>query len=255
MCTLIVLDRVVPGVPVLVASNRDEYYRRPSAPPTVVVPRGAACPGYVAPQDLKAGGTWMGVNDRGLFVGITNRASAEPRADRSSRGLLVLDSLRRESADAIRADLAPARLEGVYNPFHLFCADGRSAHLTVLREDGAETRALRPGAHVICNRDPDDPASCKVRDLQAAVAAIDLGRPIEELLDQLAGLLSVHPHADDPLRNPCVHTPDYGTRSSTLIALGARQSCYRHSDGPPCEAKYQDLSSLLDGLQITMQSA
>ncbi len=255
MCTLIVLDRVVPGVPVLVASNRDEYYRRPAAPPTVVVPREAARPGYVAPQDLEAGGTWMGVNDRGLFVGITNRASAEPRADCRSRGLLVLDSLGRESADAVRADLTPARLEGVYNPFHLLCADGKQAHLTVLREDGAETRALRPGAHVICNRDPDDPASSKVRDLQAAVSAIDFGLPIDVLLDRLAGLLSAHPHADDPLRNPCVHTQEYGTRSSTLIALGARQSRYRHSDGPPCEAKYQDFTSLLDGLQITLQSA
>lgn len=255
MCTLIVLDRVVPGLPLLVASNRDEYFRRPAAPPALVRPDEAGRPAYVAPQDLEAGGTWMGVNAGGLFVGLTNRASDSLRAERRSRGLLVQDLLALESAAAARATLEAARLAGVYNPFHLFCGDGRTAQLTVLRDDAAETRELEPGAHVICNRDPGDPASSKVDDLRRALARIDTGVPLDVLLEALGKLLRGHGHADQPLQNPCVHTPEYGTRSSTLIALGDREHRYWHSDGPPCEAKYQDLSTLIDGLHATRQPA
>lgn len=248
MCTLIVFDRVVPGAPLVVASNRDEFHRRPAAPPALVISPDGSRPAYVAPQDLEAGGAWMGANEHGLFVGLTNRATAQRRDDRRSRGLLVLEALVRGSADEILDDLRSDTLVDVYNPFHLLCADGRSAHLTVLSEDAAETRALEPGIHVVCNRDPDDPASSKVRDLEAALAGIDTGLPLERLLDELGSLLAAHPHAGDPLANPCVHTADYGTRSSTLIALGNGRRQYWHADGAPCETKYQDLTGLLDGL-------
>jgi len=33
MCTLIALLRVVPGYPLVVTMNRDEFYERPSRPP------------------------------------------------------------------------------------------------------------------------------------------------------------------------------------------------------------------------------
>lgn len=247
MCTLIVLDRIVPDVPLLVASNRDEYFRRPAAPPTLVRPADARLPACLAPQDLEAGGTWMGVNARGLFVGLTNRA-AEPCPERRSRGLLVQELLALGSVAEAEAALAAAPLAGEYNPFHLFCGDGRSSLLTVSQDAGAETRALEPGAHVICNRDPDDPASHKVRELQQAVSGLDLAQPLDPLLDDLADVLRAHPHPAEPLSNPCVHTPGYGTRSSTLIALGPDARRYRHADGAPCEAKYQDLTPLLDGL-------
>ena len=247
MCTLIVLDRVVPGVPLLVASNRDEYFRRPAAPPARVAPRDGR-PAFVAPQDLEAGGTWMGLNESGLFVGLTNRATLRREDGRRSRGLLVLDALGRNSAEEAAAEMHEG-LEGAYNPFHLLCADGCTAHLTVLRDEGATTRALEPGAHVVCNRDAGDRGSSKVGDLQRRVDALDLSRPLEDLMDGLARVLSSHAQPGDPLANACVHTPDYGTRSSTLIALGPESRHYWHSDGPPCEAKYRDLGTLLDGVE------
>ena len=84
---------------------------------------------------------------------------------------------------------------------------------------------------------------------QCAVDAIDLSAPLPRLMDGLTRVLSSHANPDDPLRNACVHTPDYGTRSSTLIALGPESRHYWHSDGPPCEAKYRDLGTLLEGVQ------
>jgi len=248
MCTLIVLDRIAPGYPLVVASNRDEFHSRPAAPPVRVDPQEDGHPPFVAPQDLEAGGTWMGVNAEGLFVGLTNRPVAEPRRDRRSRGLLVRDALTCSDAKAVVGGLGED-LASVYNPFHLLAADGEGAFLTVADGERASTRALEPGIHVICNRDPEDPASRKVGRIRQALAGLDPEQPIERLFGGLAALLGAHPDDSNPLENPCVHTPDYGTRSSTVLALGERRWRCWHAEGAPCETKYSNLSRLLDGIR------
>ena len=69
MCTLIVLHRCVPGRPLVVAANRDEFLSRPAEGPAIREGRGGR---ILSPLDLEAGGTWLGLNDRGVFVGLTN---------------------------------------------------------------------------------------------------------------------------------------------------------------------------------------
>src|SRR5262245_11355229 len=123
MCTLILLDRVVPGVPVVVAANRDEYLARKSGPPVLWRPGQARGAAFVAPRDLEAGGTWMGINENGLFVGLTNRRAEIPDRARRSRGLLVQDALGERDVDAVLASLG-SDLPQRYNPFHLLAADG-----------------------------------------------------------------------------------------------------------------------------------
>lgn len=87
MCVLALFLDAFPGVPLIVAANRDESLARPSAPPQ------ALAPGIVGGKDLEGGGTWLGVNDDGVFVAITNRG-VPARTPRSySRGLLALEAL------------------------------------------------------------------------------------------------------------------------------------------------------------------
>lgn len=247
MCTLIVLDRISPGCPLVVASNRDEFHSRPAAPPARVDPQQDGHPPFVAPQDLEAGGTWMGVNAKGLFVGLTNRPMARRRMDARSRGLLVRDALARESAASV-ASMGDG-LGATYNPFYMLAADGREAFLIAGDPGAVHTRALQPGIHVVCNRDPSDPASTKVGAIRSAVEKLDPEAPIERLFRGLAELLGSHPSDSNPLENPCVHTPDYGTRSSTLLAVGpGRWRCW-HAEGPPCEAKFTNLTRLLDEIR------
>ena len=190
----------------------------------------------------------MGVNGKGLFVGLTNRPVAEPRRDRRSRGLLVRDALTCSDAKAVVGGLGED-LASVYNPFHLLAADGEGAFLTIADGERASIRALEPGIHVICNRDPEDPASRKVGRIRQALAGLDPEQPIERLFGGLAALLGAHPDDSNPLENPCVHTPDYGTRSSTVLALGERRWRCWHAEGAPCETKYSNLSRLLDGIR------
>ena len=190
----------------------------------------------------------MGVNAHGLFVGLTNRVAKIRREDARSRGLLVVESLARPDAAAVAREIANQMEQPSqrYNPFHLLAADGRESFLAVLGEGTARLESLEPGIHVVCNRDPDDPASGKVGAIRAAVQAIDLERPIGQVFMALQAVLAGHPDPSNPLENPCVHTQEYGTRSSTLMALGGKRWLYWHAEGAPCETKYSNFTRLLD---------
>ena len=90
MCTLIVLHRCFADAELLVAANRDEYLDRPAEPPALRRWNGRT---VLAPRDVRAGGTWLGLNDAGVFAALTNRPNATPDPTRRSRGLLVVDAL------------------------------------------------------------------------------------------------------------------------------------------------------------------
>ncbi|MDB4970381.1 MAG: hypothetical protein JWN44_6070, partial [Myxococcales bacterium] len=48
----------------------------------------------------------------------------------------------------------------------------------------------------------------------------------------------------------CVHTPSYGTRSSSLLAIGPRGlEHYLDSDGPPCQTALRDRGDLVAALR------
>src|SRR4030095_13323027 len=94
MCLLAVQYKSVPEAPILVAANREEAYDRPSLVPSIQPGK----PRVLAGIDAKAGGTWLGVNQNGLFVGACNRPKLMPPVSARSRGLLCRDLLRANSA-------------------------------------------------------------------------------------------------------------------------------------------------------------
>jgi len=237
MCTLIALHRCLPDVPLVVAANRDEYLDRPSEGPAT------RAGGIVAPLDLRAGGTWLGVNPAGVFAAVTNRPGP-PDPARRSRGLLVLDALAAESA--VEAAVLLRRLpERAYNGFNLFVADAEDAFVAVYR-DAVRVTALAPGAHVIGNADPDDRGVPKVARLLDAVAPL-AGAPLAVAWRRLAAVCRGHDGGGSPLDDTCIHAGGYGTRSSTLLALGAPgvPDRLRFAGGPPCRTAYADLDPLL----------
>jgi uncharacterized protein with NRDE domain len=250
MCTLIALHRCVPGAPLVVAANRDEYRERPAEGPAL---RDGAAGPVAAPRDLRAGGTWLGVNRHGVFAGLTNRPTVCADATRRSRGLLVMDAL----APAKASDAAAWLRElpsGAYNPFNLFVADAQDAFVAVY-EETARVRAIEPGVHVVGNADPDDRAVPKIDRLHTKAARAAAAGP-EAVLDELAAVCRAHDGADGPLSDTCIHLGDeaseYGTRSSTLLWLGepGARSEWRYADGPPCETAYEDRSDVLHELGL-----
>jgi hypothetical protein len=189
----------------------------------------------------------MGVNARGLFVGLTNRPTGQRDPDHRSRGLLVMESLAEPSAPRVVERVKREVRERSYNPFHLLCADGEETWLLSLREEGLAMRRLEPGLQVLANRDPDDPADTKARRIRERLAHLDRGTSLEAVLDAFRGVLAEHSE-EDPLEGVCVHRNGYGTRSSGLFALGDPERRFWYAEGPPCETKYRDLTPLLEGL-------
>jgi uncharacterized protein with NRDE domain len=225
MCTLILAWRVFGDAPIAAAANRDEALGRPSRPPGVL----QESPRVVAPQDEEAGGTWIGYNDAGLFVGVTNRSS-DIEGERS-RGLLVRDALAQSSAaeasSVVRTELADREYAG----FNLVLADTEEAGL--LEWDGVlRTTHFDPGVHVVVNDGYND-------DARKADGIRDAVRPepdttVESWFDHAAAVLSDHD------LDACVHGEGYGTRSSSFVAVeDDGNGRYWFADGKPCETDYE----------------
>ena len=252
MCTLIAIHRHVQGAPLIVAANRDEYFDRPAEVPRIRNVEGM--PGRIlAPLDLRAGGTWLGLNAEGVFAAVTNLRDPDPDPERRSRGLVVMDALREQTA-AGAADWLKALPEKEYNPFHCFVADRERAFHTVYRNQPRQ-QELGPGVHVIGNVDPDEEPAPKADRIRAQVEAIVAERHVvrERVMDGLARVCGQHETGE--LGDTCVHLGAYGTRSSALLMLGDREEggegpegSLVFSEGSPCENAYEDYSTLLQEL-------
>ncbi len=92
MCTLTILRD---EGRVLVTMNRDDLAGRPEAAPAEWP---SAKPTFVAPKDLQAGGTWIGVHADGVIACLLNRYDRAP-VGRTSRGSIVLEAMRNVSVD------------------------------------------------------------------------------------------------------------------------------------------------------------
>jgi len=251
MCTLIALHRCFADAPLVVAANRDEFLERPTEGPALreaaIRSSSPARMRVVAPLDLRAGGSWLGINASGVFAAVTNRRCDQPDPARRSRGWLVMEALAEPSAE--RAAERLARLpDAAYNPFNLYLADAESAHL-VSYSDRAERLDLEAGPHVIGNLHPAE-SSPKMARLRAEAASLAAGG--DAPLGALAELCRTH-LVGSPIDSTCVHAGDYGTSSSTLLRIGARPEL-RYADGPPCEASCRDLTPLLHDLGLVPAS-
>ena len=91
MCLLVIAWQVHPRYRLVVAANRDEFHERPTERMT----RWPAPDEIIAGRDLRAGGTWLGIDRRRRFGIVTNfRELQRPAPGAPSRGNLIPDYLR-----------------------------------------------------------------------------------------------------------------------------------------------------------------
>jgi hypothetical protein len=222
----------------VIGANREEFYARSGEPPQILEGPIRA----VAGVDPAAGGTWLGINERGVVVAVTNRRQPAPPAQPRSRGLLARDLSGCATAKAA-VDRAVEELStGRYAGCNLFCGDGERAVVV----EGAEwlrVRPLPPGLHVLANRDINDGTDPRV------LYALDwLGERDYPLaagwLKAFQNLCSQTGAETPPI---CFHGDGRGTVSSTLIAVRQplSRSTYLHAQGPPDQTPYHDYSGLL----------
>jgi uncharacterized protein with NRDE domain len=243
MCTIAVWFRVHPEVPLIVAANRDEFLDRKFRPPERLGVGNAGV--IVAGVDELAGGTWMGATSGGFFAGLTNvRPPEGTDRRRRSRGELVVDVLR---AGSSAADVLASRSPADYNPFYLLFGDAAGLRLAA-SPPGAKTIALHDvaaGFHVLPNGPLDDRAFPKVA--RVAELVPDPKLRVDTLIGVLGRMLGDHVLVgDQPLTPICVHTPIYGTSSSTVLLVGdGRVERYLFAAGTPCTTAFTDVTALL----------
>jgi uncharacterized protein with NRDE domain len=239
MCTVALIHGLNPDAPLVVAANRDELLARPWGRPTWL----DGHEHIVAGVDLSRGGTWMGATRAGFFAAVTNVHAPQP--GKRSRGEIVVAALRAGSAAAAAALLAGLDARD-FSPFNLLFGEAGAVRVAYGRPGEARVAVdeVAPGVRVLPNGPLDAPEIAKVARMRSLVEPI-ARRPLAELRDLLPAALGDHV-ADDPLRAICVHLPEYGTSSSTILALGpGRALGYWFAPGAPCRAAFEDVTGLL----------
>jgi uncharacterized protein with NRDE domain len=239
MCLLALFFRVVDDAAVVVGANREEYYQRGGEPPRLLLPGPVRA---VAGVDPVAGGTWLGVNEKGVLAAVTNRLKRDMPAQPRSRGLLVREMLTCLSA-AVAVDHVFHELrKQPYAGANFLCADASQA-VVIHAGDSLRIRPLPPGIHVLTNGDVDD-----LNDPRLKYALDWLNRrPYDSAADcvqALRELCGQHEPEHPPI---CFRHEERGTVSSSIIALrrALTDSTYLHAQGPPCQTPYVDCSQLL----------
>jgi len=264
MCLIVFAWQVVPGVPLIAAANRDEFYDRDTTPAAPW----ADAPHIYAGRDLKAGGSWMGITrpteigeaasgalpdlrvecgggdaPSGVqaggaaapsrFAAITNvRNPQEHNPMAPSRGQLVADFLAGAmSAQEYVAQIAPRADE--YNGYNLVLCDGKELvwYSNKGNDDPRNGQPLEPGIYGLSNALLDS-AWPKVLKTKAQFASLlCLGAPEDAYFEMLSDTARAPdmrlPETGVPielerlLSAVKIESPNYGTRSSTVVKLYA----------------------------------
>lgn len=241
MCLLALFFRVVEDAAVVAGANREEYYQRGGEAPRLL-------PGpirAVAGVDPVAGGTWFGVNEKGVLVAVTNRRKGDVPPQPRSRGLLVREMLACPTAAAAVEHGIRALEHDRYAGANFLCADADRA-VVIQAGDWLRLQPLPPGIHVLTNgdlNDAGDPRLHYARDWLNRRPYATAG----DCLRALRQLCAQHQPDDPPM---CFRDRERGTVSSSLVALRGTlsDSTYRHAQGPPCQTPYVDYSYLLSAI-------
>jgi uncharacterized protein with NRDE domain len=151
MCLIFIALKKHPVYKLILATNRDEFYARKTAPASWWPEN----PDILGGRDLEAGGTWLGMNRNGRLAMVTNfRDLKNIRANAPSRGFLVSDYL--ESSMPMEAYVD--KISGVknqYNGFNLLAGDTNTLSYQSNYSDGP--RWLTEGIYGLSNHLLDTP--------------------------------------------------------------------------------------------------
>jgi hypothetical protein len=240
MCILAIQYKLVNETPILVAANREEVFDRQSTVPSIQ----SGKPRILCGIDKQHGGTWLGVNQNGLFVGVCNRHRFHPPMGPKSRGVLVKDLLRASSARRAVDMCLDEVSAGNYLGGNFVIADYESAWC-VHANDDYEVVQLPPGLSIVAGGDVNDMRDERVKLARRLLTLQTLDSPVKFLA--VASKVFARPSSGPGRPGMVVKESDRGTVSSTLLALGKkpRDAIYQFANGSPDQARYEDFSPLL----------
>lgn len=224
MCLILFAINCHPQYRLVLASNRDEFYGRPTLPAAFWDDN----PAILAGKDLEQGGTWLGLTTTGRFSSLTNyRDPANINPQAPSRGHLVHKYL--------NSDISPAsyikglRNGGVeFNGFNLLQGTTKSIYYYSNLE--RDLRQVDSGIHGLSNSLLDVPWP-KVTKGKQALADCLRGHFINK--DQLFTIMADQEQPEDHqlpqtglslkwerIMSPAfVVSSSYGTKCSTVVLV------------------------------------
>lgn len=228
MCILFVAINQHHRYPLIIAANRDEFFKRPTVPSHFWGAQHQILSGI----DQQAGGTWMGINHTGHIAALTNIRdpnSINPLA--ISRGQLLNHYLQTPTL-SYELDLQQSRLE--YNGYNLLF--GPWHNLKVYNNHLNQISSLNEGFFGLSNAALDSAwpkinkglAQLKTYCLQENTQ-INNASLFELLCDSNQASDNELPDTGIPLEwerklsSIFIKAEDYGTRSSTILKIDKKQ--------------------------------
>lgn len=207
--------------------SRDERRSRGVAlPPLVEHAKGI---GWISPRDSDSGGTWVGVNNAGVSVGIANLfvdGRPVPPGRKISRGLLVEQLLDSPSLLQVERRVRAFDLEP-FEPFTLIALEAKQ-HPFILRWDRSSPRVIEPlGPHLLVT---SAGGSRTIEERRIQLFATGDQGLTAETIEQL-----YRAPPDSALASVCVHHPEVMTVSLTRIEVGDRLVSLTYTPGQPCQ--------------------
>jgi uncharacterized protein with NRDE domain len=231
MCLAVIAWQAHPDYPLVLATNRDEFYTRSTRPASWWGQSVA----LLAGRDEEAGGTWLGITRSGRVALLTNvRAPSERNPHAPSRGAITVEALQsaRPPVEWLRAQ--SSRVTS-YNGFNLLVADAllsagsapQLVYFTNRRRLGPRT--LAPGIYGLSNAFLDTPWPKVTRAVGRFACALASRVELDPLLSIMADRQPVHdnelPSTGVPLEweralaSIQIRAHGYGTRSTTVITV------------------------------------
>jgi uncharacterized protein with NRDE domain len=232
MCLILFAYRVHPVYKLIVAANRDEFYKRPTAP----VHFWEDSPEIIAGRDLEKMGTWMGVTTAGRFAALTNyRDPDEVTEGKRSRGELVAGALKYKGTEKEYMQNL-GRNNNLYPGYNLVVGDVNE--LYYYSNKGLELELVEPGIYGVSNHllNTEWPKVHKGKEEMSKI----INEKQEDMVEKLLNLLqNADPAPDEILPNTGVplewerrlssmfiKSENYGTRSSTVVLMSDQEVQY-----------------------------
>ena len=151
MCLIAFAYKVHKKYRLILSANRDEFFKRPTAPINIWEDE----PQIIGGRDLQQGGTWMGFSRKGRFAALTNvRDPASMKPDARSRGDLIPSFLLSDEEPlsylkTIRNSVAD------YNGFNLLAGDLKN--LFFFSTTDKKIIKVEEGIHAVSNHTLNTP--------------------------------------------------------------------------------------------------
>ncbi|MBK1853172.1 MULTISPECIES: NRDE family protein [unclassified Marinobacter] len=233
--------------PLVVAANRDEFFRRPTAPLDWWTTE--AGNRVLSGRDLKSGGTWLAVSPEGSVSAVTNVREGSPEAGHISRGELPLRALAEPEVQLQESLSATSTRYAGFNLVRLgntegWCSDQNSGWYSgwyYSNRDAHPGRSIYRGVYGLSNHLLQTPWPKLLRLREAVGHTVKSAREDAEMLHKdLTGLLQdttpapdhllpntgVHRDTERFLSSPFITGTEYGTRATTIVSVSNSGEIY-----------------------------